>query len=55
MAIFLQYEELGLIPLGIPPEIPSARGEVKIVSNCATLRHLASDFLPVCITILLRF
>jgi len=27
--IFLQYEELGFSPLGIPPEILSARGEIK--------------------------
>jgi len=30
MAIFLQYEELGFSPLCIPPEILSARGEVKM-------------------------
>jgi len=34
--IFLQYEEPGFSPTGIPPEIISARGEVK---TSAIVRH----------------
>jgi len=39
MAIFLQYEESGFSPSGIPPEILSARGEIKI---SATVHHGAT-------------
>jgi len=50
----LQYEELGLSPLGIPPEILSVRGEVQMsaIHHGATYRlifHLWG------IMILLRF
>ena len=47
MAIFLQHEEPGFSPLGIPLEILFARGEVNKSAIVRHGAHLASDFPPV--------
>jgi len=45
MAIFVHYKELGFSPLRIPPEILSARGEVKMSAIVPHgRRHVASNF-----------